>query len=968
MGAGTKLTGGGAGSKLAAESRPGGTGGAGITGITSTGGTIIVTNPGGPTTNIEVASLIAEPDKQIVYGTGPGVDSAADFIFDYNNNAVGLGSPSPALDATVGIYQQTIMGDTTGGASDQRIGMLNLARANAGGSFPYLGAVNGWAVGTFVAVQTKLTEILFTGNETANANSDMGRIYFSTRIQTGGVIGTNPTFALRQNVLLDEYCNTLVCAAGTGAGIRYSTDVDGFLYLPLVSGYKAAGGPAPRKGGGAVAFDATSTYVYCSGDYSAAGGTIDGKWRKPNEDLRVSYQEKSVNTTVQNGDTVTVLRTGTPTSYTLIPPAYYEQGKVHVVKNNTGASISIIPYGAGAPGFGTLDGSGGTQTLANGASLMIVTGLLDTGFNIINYETLFSNDLGRMYGTLPAGASIWNGIANPTGNMSLSMGSFTSAITHGAATGASDLFTIDDTANNTGTGFVVTVGTAANSTANPFAVKAGGTNVFSFDRTGIATFTKKLQFAGSTSGTIGLQVAAITANFTYTLPSAGPSGNTKVLGSTSGGVMSWGGLSVEELTFPTSGANNTSMAVSKQWTVTRASGTSTNSMIYILDTSTATDATQSAFQVRSDHSTHPLTAWTTVPVTRYGMRVTGATGFVYIGAFGSGFTEVAATDLDMPGTLQIRGSTSGYTRITAGTTPDSTTYTLPLTAPAVSGYHLTSTTGGVMSWVADSAAPNDAQYLVLTTDTTLTSERVMTISTANGLRATDAGAGGAYTLFNTLIEGLAGGQTVKGGTAASENLTLSSTTHATKGFIVASDIVKFPDGGAGPVLGWRFTSEATGARLVPGGGGIDFITGGTVMLALNANTATISGTRMYTGNVSSDAAPGFACTTDNNSGLVVAGGDVVGISTGGSRGFTQSLVGGVVKHGFFGAAVTAQATGGENVTNSVTDSGSTAGTIPDITDGVVYANDYTNLRRALFQLARMLRQDHDQLRATGFLS
>lgn len=63
-----------------------------------------------------------------------------------------------------------------------------------------------------------------------------------------------------------------------------------------------------------------------------------------------------------------------------------------------------------------------------------------------------------------------------------------------------------------------------------------------------------------------------------------------------------------------------------------------------------------------------------------------------------------------------------------------------------------------------------------------------------------------------------------------------------------------------------------------------------------------------------------------------------------------------------------QATGGQNVTNNVTDTASTNGTIPDITNGAVYATDYTNLRNALFQLARMLKQDHDQLRALGILS
>jgi hypothetical protein len=72
--------------------------------------------------------------------------------------------------------------------------------------------------------------------------------------------------------------------------------------------------------------------------------------------------------------------------------------------------------------------------------------------------------------------------------------------------------------------------------------------------------------------------------------------------------------------------------------------------------------------------------------------------------------------------------------------------------------------------------------------------------------------------------------------------------------------------------------------------------------------------------------------------------------------------------GLYNATPVAQGTGGQNVTNSVTNSGSTDGTIPDITDGVIYANDYTNLRRALYQLARMLKQDHDQLRAMGILT
>jgi hypothetical protein len=77
--------------------------------------------------------------------------------------------------------------------------------------------------------------------------------------------------------------------------------------------------------------------------------------------------------------------------------------------------------------------------------------------------------------------------------------------------------------------------------------------------------------------------------------------------------------------------------------------------------------------------------------------------------------------------------------------------------------------------VADVAA----QYLVLAANATLTNERVFTPST--GLTAVDAGAGGAYTLTADLVTGKAGGLTATGGTGSGENLTLRSTSHATKG-------------------------------------------------------------------------------------------------------------------------------------------------------------------------------------------
>lgn len=60
---------------------------------------------------------------------------------------------------------------------------------------------------------------------------------------------------------------------------------------------------------------------------------------------------------------------------------------------------------------------------------------------------------------------------------------------------------------------------------------------------------------------------------------------------------------------------------------------------------------------------------------------------------------------------------------------------------------------------------------------------------SNGLART------ANNIVNTLITGLTGGQTVIGGINASENLTLQSTSHATKGLITSDSTIKFLQNG-----------------------------------------------------------------------------------------------------------------------------------------------------------------------------
>lgn len=75
----------------------------------------------------------------------------------------------------------------------------------------------------------------------------------------------------------------------------------------------------------------------------------------------------------------------------------------------------------------------------------------------------------------------------------------------------------------------------------------------------------------------------------------------------------------------------------------------------------------------------------------------------------------------------------------------------------------------------------------------------ITHNTLTGLTSGDAG----HTQF-ALLAGRAGGQTLNGGTAASENLTLDSTAHATKGSIFASSNIK-PTTDASYSGGWSGT-------------------------------------------------------------------------------------------------------------------------------------------------------------------
>ncbi|MBL8030431.1 MAG: hypothetical protein JNN11_04245, partial [Candidatus Doudnabacteria bacterium] len=100
------------------------------------------------------------------------------------------------------------------------------------------------------------------------------------------------------------------------------------------------------------------------------------------------------------------------------------------------------------------------------------------------------------------GSTAWSSIIDPTSSSSLNMGSYTTNLIWGNSTGASTLFAVKDTLNNTGTGTLFSVASQNGSVINPFSVSASSTSalfVNSSGNVGIGTTTpgNKLTVFGS---------------------------------------------------------------------------------------------------------------------------------------------------------------------------------------------------------------------------------------------------------------------------------------------------------------------------------------------------------------------------------------------------------------------------------------------------------------------------------------
>lgn len=156
---------------------------------------------------------------------------------------------------------------------------------------------------------------------------------------------------------------------------------------------------------------------------------------------------------------------------------------------------------------GTLTGTRREINFVEGSNVTITTAD-DSGNNRVNVTIAASASAG----------SRWDQISDPNTNLALTMSSNTTAFTWGTATSTSNLFSLADSANNTGTGYVLSVNTGASSTAKPVRFTVGGTsNGVAMDSTGnFAALGSGVLTANALNNLSGNGITVRTSSGTFT--------------------------------------------------------------------------------------------------------------------------------------------------------------------------------------------------------------------------------------------------------------------------------------------------------------------------------------------------------------------------------------------------------------------------------------------------------------------
>ena len=252
----------------------------------------------------------------------------------------------------------------------------------------------------------------------------------------------------------------------------------------------------PTGGTGTLCLVSTNggapTFGACSGSASTAWSGLTA----PSSNLSVSMGAYSTtftwnsSTSSNNLFNLTDGSSNTGTGYMLdvnlssgsaMSPALFAVNGNGVAVNNSGDIVVVgtggipaatIISGVIAParlltaantnGIGYYDGTHFTTTATGGAGTLCLV-------SVGGATPSFSSCAG-------SASTAWSALSNPTGAMSVSMGSNTSTFTYGAATSTANLFNLTDTSSNTGTGYIFSVNLASGSAAAParFAVNGNG--------------------------------------------------------------------------------------------------------------------------------------------------------------------------------------------------------------------------------------------------------------------------------------------------------------------------------------------------------------------------------------------------------------------------------------------------------------------------------------------------------------
>lgn len=97
----------------------------------------------------------------------------------------------------------------------------------------------------------------------------------------------------------------------------------------------------------------------------------------------------------------------------------------------------------------------------------------------------------------------WSSLVNPTGNLSLTMGTNTSTMNYATGTSTNNLFNFTTDASANGTGYLVNVATGASSTVKPLRVNAAGTDIITVSAAGAVAV------AGATTFTADVTHSAV---------------------------------------------------------------------------------------------------------------------------------------------------------------------------------------------------------------------------------------------------------------------------------------------------------------------------------------------------------------------------------------------------------------------------------------------------------------------------